>query len=424
MWIYKFANRVVTVTAMVAADGPAMLWKATVEGGPCRLLVFGHLVLGEREFERAGRVEIDARKKRFAFRPDPEDGLWAQRYPQALYYLVTSTPESVEAIGSDELLHSDRKRRSGAYAAIRTSPTSSFSFAVVGSLTSESDAEALAETYARPVDEAEMRKRSDAAWRAITRAVRIRNAKGDARAVDTILPWLVHDAMIHLTVPHGLEQYAGAAWGVRDVCQGPLELLLSLEHDEPAKAILRTVFAQQSETEGDWPQWFMLEPYSAIQDRHAHGDVIVWPLKALCDTIEATGDFDVLDEAIAWRAEDFRKTARTSPIAAHADKLIETVHRRFVPGTHLIRYGAGDWNDSLQPVDPAKRDWMVSSWTVALLYQQLRRYGEILRRIGRRGAAKELELTRCGYEHGLQQFSHARRCRGGLRRVRSRRRSA
>ena len=38
--------------------------------------------------------------------------------------------------------------------------------------------------------------------------------------------------MIHLTVPHGLEQYTGAAWGTRDVCQGPVEFLLALEHDE------------------------------------------------------------------------------------------------------------------------------------------------------------------------------------------------
>ena len=50
---------------------------------------------------------------------------------------------------------------------------------------------------------------------------------------------------------------------------------------------------------------------------------------------------------------------------------VATVRERFIPGTHLIRYGEGDWNDSLQPVDPRMRDWMVSSWTVALLFQQL-----------------------------------------------------
>ena len=37
------------------------------------------------------------------------------------------------------------------------------------------------------------------------------------------------------------------------------------------------------------------------------------------------------------------------------------------------------------------RDWMVSSWTVALLYQQLRRYAEILRRAGRGGRAEETD---------------------------------
>jgi cellobiose phosphorylase len=197
--------------------------------------------------------------------------------------------------------------------------------------------------------------------------------------------------MMHLTVPHGLEQYTGGAWGTRDVCQGPVELLLSLEHDAPVKEILRIVFAQQYETRGDWPQWFMLEPYSNIQDRHSHGDVIVWPLKALCDYLEWTGDLAFLDEAIAWRREDsLQRTDRREPIATHIDKILATVRERFIPGTSLIRYGEGDWNDSLQPADPKMRDWMVSSWTVALLFQQVGRYAQILQRVGRDDAAKDL----------------------------------
>ena len=392
VWHYAFAERTITIAAIVSASEPAMTWRIVVEGAPCRFLVFGQLVLGEHEYGHAGRMEIDGRRKAFAFRPDPDDGLWGRRYPNAVYRLVTSDREAVEAIGADELLYADGKRRNGAYAVIRTRPIRSFAFAVVGSLTDEGEAEALAAKYARPRDESAARRRSDDAWRAITRGVHIPKAKGDARSISTIFPWLVHDAMIHLCVPHGLEQYTGAAWGTRDVCQGPLELLLSLEHDEAAKAILRTVFAQQYESEGDWPQWFMLEPYSAIQDRHAHGDVVVWPLKALCDYVEATGDFGILEEDVAWRREDnFERTAHASPFAAHLDKLIDTVRQRFLPGTHLIRYGNGDWNDFLQPVDAAMRDWMVSSWTVALLYQQLRRYAEILRSAGRGGRAEETD---------------------------------
>ena len=68
------------------------------------------------------------------------------------------------------------------------------------------------------------------------------------------------------------------------------------------------------------------------------------------------------------REDDFEKTARKDPVAAHVDKLLAAVRERFIPDTHLIRYGEGDWNDSLQPADPKMRDWMVSSWTVALLF--------------------------------------------------------
>jgi 1,2-beta-oligoglucan phosphorylase len=403
-WIYRFGNSAVTVSAVVSGDEPAMQWRVNAEGGRRRFLVFGHIVLGEREYAQASRMEIDARGKQFTFRPDPDDK-WGKAYPHAVYYLVTSTPRRIEAVGGDELLHADGKRRSGAFAAIRTRPTSEFVFAVVGSLTEPSQASALAKKYSKPSDDLALLVRSARAWRKITRGVRIKGDDDGARAIDSFFPWLCHDAMAHLTVPRGLEQYAGGAWGTRDVCQGPLELLLSLEHDEPAKAILRIVFAQQYEKDGDWPQWFMLEPYSFIQGREAHGDIIVWPLKALCDYVEATGDLAFLDEPVAWRREDnLEKTSYGDSIAAHVDKLIATIRRRFIVGTHLIRYGHGDWNDSLQPVDPAKRDWMVSSLTVALLYQQLCRYAEILRRARRPGEAEEHASLAAAVRRDFNQF--------------------
>ena len=406
-WVYRLGERTMTVSATVSGEDPAIQWRMTVEGDQCRFLVFGHLVLGEQEFAQAGRMQIESRRKRFTFRPDPDDR-WSQRYPEAVYHLVTSTPERVEAIGGDELLYADGKRRSGAFAAIRTRPTNEFVFAVVGSLTDAKQARALAAKYAKPAAEASMLAPCDRFWRNVTRGIRVRGADdaADAEAIDAVFPWLAHDAMVHLTAPHGLEQYAGGAWGVRDVCQGPMELLLSLEHDEPAKGILRILFAQQYEKSGDWPQWFMLEPYSDVQGMEAHGDIIVWPLKALCDYVDATGDVAFLDEPIAWRREDnFEKTAYADPIATHVERLIATVSQRFIPGTRLIRYGNGDWNDSLQPVDPTKRDWMASSWTVALLYEQLRRYAAILRYAGRpSGKAKELDSLAAAMRKDFNRF--------------------
>ncbi len=389
-WIYRLGPRTITVETAASGDDAAMQWQVAVEGTPCRLLVFGHLVMGERELAHQGRIEIDAAQKRIRFTPDPEF-LWGQRYPESQYHLVSGTTDVVEAVGGDELLYEDGIARNGAYVALRTRATTSLSFAVTGSLSDRKEAERLAHKYASGVKNAEMLAPARRYWTHVTRGLRIEGNDPDAQAFDTMFPWLAHNAIIHLTVPHGLEQYTGAAWGTRDVCQGPVEYLLSLDHDAPVKEILKIVFAQQYEKRGDWPQWFMLEPYSNIQDKHAHGDVIVWPLKALCDYVEWTNDIGFLDEPVAWRDEEtLARTTGKDSVAKHIEKLIATVTGRFIPGTKLIRYGEGDWNDSLQPADPKLRDHMVSSWTVALLFHQVKRYAEVLRQAGRRENAENL----------------------------------
>ena len=134
-------------------------------------------------------------------------------------------------------------------------------------------------------------------------------------------------------MPHGLEQYSGGAWGTRDVCQGPIELFLALGHDEAAKDVLRRVFARQRRSDGDWPQWFFLEPYSFIQAADAHGDIIVWPLKAVCDYIEATDDVAFLSEPVAWGMGSGAGEAeeRTS-VAGHIEALLDGVTASFIPG--------------------------------------------------------------------------------------------
>ena len=259
-------------------------------GRACRFLVFGHLVLGEREFDYDGPIEIDPQSKRFSLRPGP-DSMWGQHYPNAVYHLVTSTPDAFEAIGGDELLYADGQPRArrlcrAAHAADARVQLRGRRF---------DDRPAAAEQACRQISSmASMTQDAPGSGAAllgrVTRGLRIEGGGTEGAALNTLFPWLAHNAMIHLTVPHGLEQYTGAAWGTRDVCQGPVEFLLALEHDDPVKEILRIVFAQQYEARGDWPQWFMLEPYSIIQDKVSHGDIIVWPLKALNDYIEATGD--------------------------------------------------------------------------------------------------------------------------------------
>jgi 1,2-beta-oligoglucan phosphorylase len=389
-WIYILADRVISIHASAAGDDPAMQWRISIEGKPCRLLVFGHLVLGERELEQSAIVVADSATRRFTFRPDPESP-WGQMYPDAAYHLVISTQDAVESIGGDELLYADQRAGGGTHVAIRTLPMREFCFAVVGSMTDPAEGARLASKYEQGREDSELLAPATRFWSGVMRGLRLVGCGDETAAIDASLPWLAHDAIVHLTVPRGLEQYTAAAWGTRDVCQGPVEFLLALEHDEPVREILRIVFAQQYLTKGDWPQWFMLEPYASIQDSHSHGDVIVWPLKALNDYVETTGDLAFLDETAPWCNDDtLRRTDQRDSIALHVEKLLATIRERFIPGTHLIRYGEGDWNDSLQPAEPGLRDIMVSSWTVALLYQQLMRYTGVLRRTGRSDAARAL----------------------------------
>jgi 1,2-beta-oligoglucan phosphorylase len=389
-WIYQLADRTITVSSTASGEDPAMQWRVAIEGTPCRLLIFGHIVLGEREFESGGSVEFDTSRKRISFKPDP-GWIWGERFPEAAYHLVTSTADAVETMGGDELLYADGRSRGGPVVVLKSRSTDMLCFAVVGSMTDAAAGEALADRYEAGVHERDMLASASRFWRHVTRNLELDGNGSDVSAQALILPWLAHDAIVHLSVPHGLEQYTGAAWGTRDACQGPVEFLLAYEHDSEVRQLLTTLFAEQYHDRGDWPQWFMLEPYSNIRSGESHGDIVVWPLKALCDYIEATGDFAFLDEVAPWREDaTSEKSMESSTIADHVEKLLGTVRDRFIPGTHLIRYGEGDWNDSLQPADPHLRDWMVSSWTVALLYEQIVRYAAIMDHRDQTVEAREL----------------------------------
>ena len=76
-WIYRLAERTVTVRALASGDDPAMVWRVTVDGAPCRFLILGGLVLGERELSHAGRVEIDTERLRVTFPSGPGIALGA-----------------------------------------------------------------------------------------------------------------------------------------------------------------------------------------------------------------------------------------------------------------------------------------------------------------------------------------------------------
>ena len=131
-----------------------------------------------------------------------------------------------------------------------------------------------------------------------------------AAGIAEIAPWYAQNALVHYLAPRGLEQYSGGGWGTRDVCQGPVELLLALERDAPIRDLLLRVMKQQN-PDGDWPQWFMFfERERSIRPGDSHGDIVFWPLLVLAQYLIASGDAGILDEQVPFFDATRRRPGR------------------------------------------------------------------------------------------------------------------
>jgi cellobiose phosphorylase len=197
--------------------------------------------------------------------------------------------------------------------------------------------------------------------------------------------WYSHNARIHYASPHGLEQSGGAAWGLRDVCQGPFEYFLATQNYGACRHILSEVYARQYLETGDWPQWFMFDAYRKIQHHESHGDIILWPLKALCAYMEATEDYPFLETPLPYtHIEGYEATREAQTILEHVKRQMDAIAKGFIEINgevkFLSRYGGGDWDDTLQPARRELAQNMVSGWTVALTYQVYKDFSRVMGR--------------------------------------------
>jgi cellobiose phosphorylase len=217
--------------------------------------------------------------------------------------------------------------------------------------------------------------------------------KGDQEdiiAIREILPWYGMNALTHYLTPYGLEQFGGAAWGTRDVSQGPVDLLLAMEKYAEARKVLGIIFSNQN-PDGGWPQWWMFDSYHNIRADEAHGDIFYWCIIALANYIKVTGDLKVLDEILPYYHEKGPGHAEKTPLSEHIDRLVNLITGSFIPGTALVPFGGGDWNDSLQPVSKELAERLISSWTVEMNYQAFRQYSLVYEQAGRQDKAEDLK---------------------------------
>ncbi|HVU18575.1 MAG TPA: hypothetical protein VHD32_16855 [Candidatus Didemnitutus sp.] len=384
-WIYALPSAVVMVRAACAADqAAANLEFSVLAGEPVEFLVTHQVVAGATEFEHPVTVEWHDDERWVACLPAAESLM--TRMPGAAFALAAGLPGDFVAPAGDALIYADEIERSGPYVGFQSLPVTHCAVLMVGTLDGRTGLDgAVAQARTTFAKEA-------ATNNAPVSPLRLR-APGDAAVerIDEMLPWLTHNAWIHFSAPHGLEQYGGAAWGVRDVCQGSVEWLLAAGEWSTVRRILATVFGQQY-PDGTWPQWFMHPPYRFIQQAHSHGDVCFWPVKTLCDYIEATGDTGFLATRCTFMdATRFEPEDPPATLILHCDRVIDHTESRFLSGTALVNYGDGDWDDTLQPADPAMRTRMVSAWTVGLAFHAFRQLAAVYHAAGDAARAQRLE---------------------------------
>jgi CRISPR-associated protein Csx3 len=400
-WIYRDGRRTFSIEVATSSDAPVCRLTVEVErGGPVELLISHNVVLGTNEYDDSPTVAIDAARARAELRP-AAGGTFRGRYPDARFFIVSPDPDRIETIAGDGLLYADGMERGGPFVVVKTKAVERFTLVLTGSVLSAERAEMLATGHSRgsgPAGTFQDGAASSAAsdsWSALSAGATLSGGTGrladDVARLNDVLRWHAHDAMIHYTTPHGLEQYSGAAWGLRDVCQGPVELLVATGNVGPLRDVLRIVYEHQYLRSGDWPQWFMFDRYREVRAGDSHADIIHWPIKALCDYVEASNDLSILEEAVAYTDDKtMAVTSQTETIFAHTERQIAKIERDCIPGTALPVFAGGDWEDTLQPADPAMARRLVSAWTVELAYQTLGRYRTVCERAGKSAMSERL----------------------------------
>jgi cellobiose phosphorylase len=382
-WIYRLDEMTVEVRAEAHSDPHEMQLLIDVTAGPpARFLISHHVALNGDDGSVPGAARWRLEQGSVVLQAGPA-GEVGQRFPQGTFRISPIAGTQFEHVGGDELLFRDQQSRQQPFVVIVTSTIKSAGLRIRGELLTESDPAPLRIDDQPLIPLISIRPLTD-------------NVTGrHAAALADIAPWFTQNALVHYLSPRGLEQYSGGGWGTRDVCQGPVEMLLALNRTAPVRDLLLRVFRQQN-ADGDWPQWFMFfDRERGIRPGDSHGDIVFWPLVALGQYLTASGDAAFLDEQVpfftAEGAPGLASGATIATVWEHVERALRVIEHRVIPGTALAAYGHGDWNDSLQPADPHLREHMCSAWTVTLNYQMFNTLASALRTCGRTLDAAGLE---------------------------------
>ncbi len=389
LWVYRHAGGTIEIRAEAHSEPQELtLSIAVTSGAPVRFLISHHVSLNGDDGSVPGATQWRREGADIVLSPAPGSDL-GRRFPGGSFRIAALAGTKIDTVGGDELLFLDGQSRGQPFVCVQTAPADRVGLSIRGHLVPEGSPAPLRVPPGLPL------------LPELTLATSAADAI--ARLVE-IIPWLTHDAFVHYLAPRGLEQYSGGGWGTRDVCQGPVEMLLALGAVEPIRDVLLRVMKEQN-PDGDWPQWFtFFARERGIRAGDSHGDIVFWPLLVLGQYLIACGDAGILDESVPFFDAKGPDEGERATVWQHVQRALSLIGKRVIAGTALAAYGHGDWNDSLQPADPAMRDRMCSAWTVTLHFQTLTTLAHALRCVGRLQEVPRLESQAAEVHRDFQRL--------------------
>jgi cellobiose phosphorylase len=382
-WIYRHSEGMIVISSRALTQAHELtLLIEVLSGPPARFFLANHMALNGDDGSDSVPVPIRRVGETVFVEPLPDTDI-GRRFPQGGFRIAPLPGTVFEKAGGDELLFPDNRSRNQPFLCMITAPATSFGFRLKGALIIENSP-------------GEDEKDEGRFWAEMTHGLRLHPPLGSSEAgaaarIGEILPWFIHNGLIHYLAPRGIEQYTGGGWGTRDITQGAVEMMLGMGRFEPLRDLLIRVFKAQN-PDGDWPQWFMFfDRERNIRPSDSHGDIVFWPLLALANYLTSSEDRTLLDEQVPFFHPEGGRKAERGTLWHHVERALKVIVSRLIPNTHLAALGNGDWNDSLQPVQAAMREHLCSTWTVTLHYQTLVALAKAMRRFGSSDVAANLE---------------------------------
>ncbi len=221
-------------------------------------------------------------------------------------------------------------------------------------------------------------------WNKLLRTLQI---KTPVESMDIMLNgWVMYQTIVSRLYARSGYYQSGGAYGFRDQLQDALSTKYI------AKDILKNQIIKHSKhqfEEGDVEHWWHDETKRGIRTRFS--DDLLWLVYAVCEYVEFTGDYGILDEETPYitgnplkenedeRYDLYEESTISDSIYKHCIRAIEKSLNFGENG--LPKIGSGDWNDGFSTV--GNKGTGESVWLGFFLYNILDKFNNICKEAGR-----------------------------------------